>query len=137
VLRRTRFLHGRETCEHGVKDITWYTPGGTEKTTQEWRDPHGRCIGLMLNGHAGRLLAQDGRSAEDNVLLIVMNAYHDVVRFVLPVVPGGNAWQRILDTFDPLLDGQATFHAPSEPFEVPGRCLILFVLEPEAAPASH
>jgi isoamylase len=136
VLRRTRFLHGGETCDHGIKDITWYTPKGTEKKSQEWRDPYARCVGLMLNGRAGNHLTQNGNPAEDNLLLIVMNAYHGVVPFVLPAVPGGAGWQRILDTFDPLLDGQATFHAPSEPFEVPGRCLILFVLEPEATSVS-
>jgi isoamylase len=90
----------------------------------------------MLNGRAGNHHTQSGQPAEDDVLLIVMNAYHGVVPFVLPLVPGGTDWQRILDTFDPLLDGQATFHAPAESFEMPGRCLILFVLEPEAAPAS-
>ena len=28
VLRRTRFLHGRERSRDGVKDITWFSPGG-------------------------------------------------------------------------------------------------------------
>ena len=53
VLRRTRFLHGREVSEDGVKDITWFSPKGTEKTAAQWQDRLARCLGLMLNGKAG------------------------------------------------------------------------------------
>ncbi|MGH6943662.1 MAG: glycogen debranching protein GlgX, partial [Geminicoccaceae bacterium] len=137
VLRRTRFLHGRERSSSGVKNITWYTPDGTEKTSEQWRNPHDRCIGLMLNGQAGLHPMPDGQPALDDILLILMNAYHDVVPFLLPAVPGGTGWQRTLDSFDPLLDGQATFHPFEEPFEMPGRCLVLFVLEPEARELSN
>ncbi|MFX4493788.1 DUF3459 domain-containing protein, partial [Acinetobacter baumannii] len=36
VLRRPVFLHGRNRSADGVKDITWYTPQGTEKTSEQW-----------------------------------------------------------------------------------------------------
>jgi glycogen operon protein len=136
VLRRTRFLHGAEQSDGGVKDITWFTPEGTEKTSRQWQDVHARCIGLMLNGTAGLHLAADGTPLLDDTLLIIMNAYHDVVSFILPAVPGGAGWNRRLDTYDPALDGQATYHAAREPFDVPGRSLILFVLEPAASEAT-
>src|SRR5262249_41372343 len=38
VLRHLRFLHGRATCARGIRDITWYAPQGTEKTTDQWQD---------------------------------------------------------------------------------------------------
>ena len=37
VLRRPVFLHGTRTCRTGVKDITWFTPAGTEKTRSSGR----------------------------------------------------------------------------------------------------
>ncbi len=133
VLRRTRFLHGREVSENGVKDITWFSPRGKEKTSAEWQNPLARCLGLMLNGHAGTYRTPDGQPADDDTLLIIMNAYHDVVPFTLPEVPGGSGWNRLLDTVDPSMDGQATHHPAAEPFEVPGRSLVLFALEAERA----
>jgi len=44
VLRRTRFMHGRAMSSDGVKDITWYTPQGSEKTPEQWNDPLARYL---------------------------------------------------------------------------------------------
>ena len=101
VLRRTRFLHGREVSPNGVKDITWIQPDGGEKTAEQWQDRLARCLGLMLNGKAGDYRTPDGQPADDEVLLIVLNAYHDVVPFTLPRIAGGVGWRRLLDTTDP------------------------------------
>ena len=101
VLRRSRFLHGREVSRNGVKDITWMSPKGGEMTLEEWRDPLTQCLGLMLNGKAGSYRTPDGQPADDDVLLIVMNAYHDIVPFRLPRISGGVGWRRCLDTTDP------------------------------------
>ena len=60
VLRRTRFLHGRERSPDGVKDITWFSPAGREKTAEQWQDRQARCLGLMLNGRAGSYRTPDG-----------------------------------------------------------------------------
>ncbi len=130
VLRRTRFLHGEETSADGLKDITWFTPAGTEKTPEEWRNVLARCIGLMLNGRAGRHLSASGERARDDVLLILLNAYHEVVPFTLPTVPGGATWQRLLDTFKPEVEAEPTAHSAGQAFDLSGRSLVLFVLQP-------
>ena len=75
----------------GVKDITWFSPAGREKTAEQWQDRQARCLGLMLNGRAGeRSHARRAQPADDDVLLIVLNAYHDVVPFTLPSIAGGS-----------------------------------------------
>ncbi len=124
VLHRSRFLHGNDISEHGVKDITWIAPGGGEMAA--WGDPKARCIGLMLNGMAGGYRRPDGQPADDNVLLIVMNAYHDRVLFTLPPIAGGVGWCRHLDTTDPDTSDD-TVHAVGEVVPAPARSLILFV----------
>jgi glycogen operon protein len=130
VLRRTRFLHGRERSPEGVKDITWFSPGGREKTAEQWQDRHARCLGLMLNGQAGSFRTPDGRPANDDALLIILNAYHGVVPFVLPAASGGAGWRRLLDTTAPGLDDDPVTYEIGQPFRVPGRSLLLFVCQP-------
>ena len=132
VLRRTRFLHGRERSPDGIQDITWFSPAGREKTAEQWQDRQARCLGLMLNGRAGSDRTPDGLPAEDDVLLIIFNAYHGVVPFTLPSIPGGSGWRRLLDTSDPELAEDATVCASTQPFSVPGRSLVLFVCQPAA-----
>ncbi len=130
VLRRTGFLHGREVSDKNVKDITWISPFGTEKTAQQWQDKLARCIGVMLNGRAGHYRTPEGHTADDDVLLIVMNAYHDVVPFTLPKVAGGGGWRRLLDTTEPALAEDPQVYQAEKPFTVQGRSLILFVCQP-------
>jgi isoamylase len=130
VLRRTRFLHGRERSPDGVKDITWFSPAGLEKTAEQWQDRQARCLGLMLNGHAGSERTLDGLPANDEVLLIILNAYHDVVPFTLPSIASGSGWRRLLDTTEPELAEDATVRSAMQPFSVPGRSLVLLVSQP-------
>jgi len=127
VLRRTRFLHGLERSENGVKDITWISPLGSEMTAEQWHDPFARCFGEMLNGRAGDYRTAFGASADDEVLLIIMNAHHEAVPFVLPAVAGGVGWSRLLDTTEPALEEASEIHAAGDVLEVAGRSLILFV----------
>jgi isoamylase len=96
-------------------------------TLEEWHDPIAQCFGLMLNGKAGDYRTPEGRSADDEVLLIVMNAYHDMVPFKLPQTAGGVGWRRLLETTDPEMAEDAAVHATGDIFEVPGRSLILFI----------
>ncbi|MGQ9368854.1 glycogen debranching protein GlgX [Azospirillum sp. A39] len=128
VLRRPSFLHGLAASPAGLKDIVWYTPLGNEKTAEQWRNPHARCVGLLLNGHAGRFLNAEGRRIEDGVLLIVLNAHHDTVSFVLPSVPGGRGWRSLLDTRVADGAGDGRMHLSGRPVPIDGRTTVVFQL---------
>jgi glycogen operon protein len=99
-------------------------------TLEEWHDPLAQCFGLMLNGKAGDYRTPDGRSADDDVLLIVMNAHHDMVRFTLPQIAGGVGWRRCLDTTEPEMADDAVVHALGHVSPVPARSLVLFICHP-------
>jgi glycogen operon protein len=130
VLRRSRFLHGNDVSDNGVKDITWISPQGEEMTLEQWQDRGARCFGLMLNGMAGSYREPDGRPADDNVLLIVMNADHDTAPFTLPPISGGVGWRRCLDTTDPETTQDGSVHPVGETYGLPSRSVILFVCNP-------
>ncbi len=60
-----------------------------------------RCIGVLLNGQAGPTIGSHGSPIEDDLLLIILNAHHDVVEFTLPAVPVDGPWTRLIDTAEP------------------------------------
>ena len=128
VLRRPVFLHGRVTCPAGLKDIAWYASDGREKTAEQWRTPHARTVGLLLNGHAGDYRAPDGRALDDSVLLIVLNAHHGVVPFTLPVVPGGRGWRCLLDTRVENGEGDGRMVLSGKAVDVDGPAVLVFQL---------
>ncbi|CAK0749862.1 Glycogen operon protein GlgX homolog [uncultured Gammaproteobacteria bacterium] len=117
ALRRSRFLHGVFKSADGLRDIQWYAPGGREASAEDWRSSQARCIGMLLNGHAGDMPAASAASHVDNdVLLVILNAYPEAVSFVLPdLVAEGAAggWRAVLDTRMP--DG-----SPADPASYPG-----------------
>jgi glycogen operon protein len=129
VLQRSRFTTGQPEPEQGARDITWLTPAGVEPAAEQWQDAAARCLGVVLDGRV-----QNGqlRAPQAEVLLLVLNAYHDVVRFTLPATPGAARWALLVDTNQPALAGQPSFAVGHE-YEVTGRSLLLLLMEPGAA----
>ena len=128
ILRRNRFLTGRANGELGVKDVTWLTPAATEMTDANWADPLARCLGVLLDGRAR--ISGIRKPASDVTMLIVLNAYYDVVRFKLPEIIGGVSWEVVIDTNRQDLDDVPTFDFGNE-YEVTGRSALLFALRPD------
>ncbi|HYC45301.1 MAG TPA: glycogen debranching protein GlgX [Burkholderiales bacterium] len=127
ILRRRRFFVGIHNPELDVKDVTWVDPRGQEKTQESWGDPGERCFGMVLDGRAQPTGIV--RPGSDATLLLILNAYHDLVGFTLPTVPGGKRWKCLIDTNIPDRPDEPLFTA-GEQYGVTGRSLLLFVLEP-------
>ena len=54
-----------------------------------------RCFGMLIDGRAQPTgVRQRGTEA---TMLLVLNA-HDLVDFTLPEYPGGETWDRVVDT---------------------------------------
>ena len=128
ILHRSRFLVGQYNEELDVKDVTWLSPTGTEMTAEQWQDPRGKCFGMLLDGRAQATGIK--RRGSDATLLLVFNAYHDVVEFALPDVPEGKRWVGLIDTNDPARRDPQGFDFGYR-YEVTGRSLLLFVLATE------
>lgn len=73
-------------------------------------------------------MTHDGNAATDDRLLIILNAFHDTVPFILPKVPGGTAWRCLLDTVEATGQSDRGDLPAGDTFDVDGRSAHLFVL---------
>jgi isoamylase len=126
ILRRGRFLKSELNEALQVKEITWINASGIEMQTDDWTDTNMRCFGMLLDGRAPSTGIK--RVASDPTLLLVMNAYHEAVKFKIPEVVGGNRWRCFIDTNDPERDELSLFRSGEE-YEVTGRSLVVFALD--------
>ena len=134
ILRRGRFLVGEYNEELDVNDVSWLAASGEPMTPEQWEDPHTRCLGMLLDGRAQPTGIR--RSGDDNTLLLLLNAHHDVVNFHIPEVPGGDHWTCLLDTNRPeLRNGEQ--HAFASEFLLTGRSVLLLRLTHEKAEPSR
>ncbi|MBD9416168.1 glycogen debranching protein GlgX [Pseudomonas sp. PDM16] len=129
ILRRGRFLVGHYNEELGVKDVTWLTPGGEEMGEEHWHDAEARCMGMLLDGRAQPTGIR--RSGADATLLLILNAHHEAVDFLLPEVAEGSGWLGLLDSNQPKQKSIEQFAFGSQ-FLVTARSLLLFRLQSES-----
>ncbi|TNC14540.1 glycogen debranching protein GlgX [Methylobacterium terricola] len=127
MLSRGRFLTGAYDADLGVKDVSWLTPSGTEMNPENWNDGGARSLTVVLDGRAQS--SGIHRRGGEATLMLMFNAYHDVVEFTLPEVVGGDAWMRVLDTNLPDTQDLARF-AIGSTYAVTGRSMLMFVLRP-------
>ncbi len=87
VFRRHRFLHGQPTAS-GRPDIAWYAPNGQPMRPEDWSAGFARCLGALLGPELG----------EEGPFLMLFNAHHDRLDFVLPDPAPHERWHAVLDT---------------------------------------
>ena len=126
ILRRERFLTGHYNAELDVKDVTWLRPDGTEMQSGDWSDGNALSIGVLLDGRAQATGIR--RRGSDRTLLLVFNAYHEVVQVKLVPITGGKRWVRLLDTNQPDADESDTFEF-DHIYDVTGRSVVMFKLQ--------
>jgi glycogen operon protein len=129
ILRRERFLTGAYNEELDIKELTWITPAGTEMGDENWSDGNAKCLGVILDGRAQPTGIR--RRGIDRTLLLILNAYHDMLNFTLPEVSGAIGWQLLVDTNQPELADEPRFDVGAD-YAVTGRSLLLFELEAAA-----
>ncbi len=98
VFRRRNFFQGRAIKGAGIKDILWLRPDGREMSDEEWNQEHARTLGVFLSGEASDEVDEKGRPVTDENFLLMMNAHHEEVPFLLPTVASGMLWVRLMDT---------------------------------------
>ena len=98
VLRRRKFFHGRQIRGAEIKDISWFRPDGQEMTEEDWRNEQARSLAVRLAGDAIDEMDERGRRVTGDTLLILLNAHHRAVSFILPAHRRGVSWEQLLDT---------------------------------------
>jgi isoamylase len=97
VFRRPKFFQGRRIRGSEIRDVMWFNPGGNEMSDEEWGSPFVRCIGVLLSGDTIDVLSFEGEPIRDETFLLLINAHHEPIGFVLPGEEHLE-WQLILDT---------------------------------------
>ena len=128
VLRRQKFFFGRRIRGSEVKDLSWFRPDGQEMTDEDWSNGFTRSFGLRLAGDAIAEVNALGDPIVDDTLMILVNAYHEPIDFVLPAHRRGAPWEVVLDTraangrhrHRPLRGGEA--------YDLGARCLAMLRL---------
>ncbi len=81
-------------------------------------------MGMMLNGSTLGIKDAMGNYVKDCSFMLLLNAHHEEVTFILPPSPDGGQWFEIVDTnqVDPFVEGAAR-----ENFSLDGRSLVLLI----------
>jgi glycogen operon protein len=98
VLQRRRFFRGRQMWDSSLKDLAWFRPDGTEMTEEDWTRPFARSVAFLLGGDAIATPDERGEKIVGDSLLVLLNAWHEPVTYVLPEVEWGREWDVALDT---------------------------------------
>ena len=97
-LHRRKFFQDRVIRNSVERDIAWYGTDGNEMPEEAWGSPWTRSLALMLNGKTLGITDAEGNPVKDDSFLILANAYHEGVEFVLPPPSNGNPWRLIMNT---------------------------------------
>jgi isoamylase len=102
VFRRRQFLEGSDPMGSGLPDVWWFRADGRRMTKRDWNEQ--RTIGMFLNGQEIAAPGPHGEKVEDDSFLLLFNAYHEDVTFMLPTRRFGATWELVLTTADPSVD---------------------------------
>ena len=125
VMRRQKFFHGRPIRGADVKDITWFRPDGHEMTEEEWNADWGRALAVRLGGDALDEVDEQGNRIVDDTLLLLLNAHHDPMAFLLPPTRPRMCWSVVLDTNEPDLPDDERLLPGGEIHAIGARSLVL------------
>ncbi|WP_444960467.1 glycogen debranching protein GlgX [Nocardiopsis sp. M1B1] len=128
VFRRRRFFRGSpvggaKAGKRGLPDIVWLRPNGKKMTGDDWNST-GQALGVFLNGDAITEPDPRGRRIRDSSFLLLLNSGPETVDFTVPGTEYGMAWETVLDTAEPDVEGRP-FVAASGPVRVIDRALLL------------
>jgi glycogen operon protein len=114
-----------------VKDLTWFRPDGKEMTDEDWGNAFARCLGLRLAGDAIDEVDDRGNRIIDDTLLILLNAHHEPLPFVLPAHRARIRWELVFDTQEPMGRRRQRPLRGGEAYELESRSLVLLRLRSE------
>lgn len=137
VFRRRRFFQGSHIHGSAVKDVAWFRPDGKEMTEEEWNTGFVRCFGMRLSGDAIEETDFQGRPIRDDTFLVLINAHHEDLAFLLPAHKRGVRWEPVVDTAGIGDKQQARILRGGEPYRLEARSLaVLRSVEKTRATAS-
>ena len=109
----------------GSKDVLWFDPNGLEMGDEEWNLGFARCLGMYLIGDAIGEVDKQGYPVMDEDFLLLINAHHEEIPFLLPSFHLHVRWQVVLDTsHTKAVQAEKRYSAGSD-YPLQGRSLVL------------
>ncbi len=133
-LRRKKFFQDRVIHNSAARDIAWYDIDGEELSPAAWNAGWVRTLGLLLNGETLAEIDQLGNTVKDASFLLLLNAHHEAVTFLLPPCPGSGVWHCILNTND--LETPFKHTIAKKRVRIEGRSLNVLMEKPIVPPPS-
>lgn len=131
AFRRRSFFHANRSHD-GARNVLWFGPDGLEMSDLEWNQGFARCLGMYLAGDAIGELDRRGAPVVDDDFLLLINAHHGEIPFILPGFRSHMRWQIAIDTSQSIAPAPDTRRfAPGDAFQLQGRSLVL-LLQPQA-----
>ncbi|MFE3070082.1 glycogen debranching protein GlgX [Streptomyces sp. NPDC059247] len=129
VLRRRAFFSGRRQGADGLRDLAWFTAGGTEMTDADWYAPTA-TLGLYLSGRDIPGRDERGEQVIDDSFLAVLHAGPGPLDFRLPGAPWARTYALVVDTGREDQSGEpGTRHAGGSVLAVGARSVVLLRVE--------
>jgi glycogen operon protein len=136
VFQRQKFFQGRSLRGAPTRDILWYSTDGTEMSDEDWNAGFVRCLGLYLDGNMIGEVDQYCDPIVGKSVLLLLNAHHEDLPFVLPEPAAVGRWVPLLDTHE--LPAEREPLVPGTPYKLVARGLALLTLEvPQPAEAEQ
>lgn len=127
VFRRRNFFQGRKIRGANIKDVAWLEPGGKEMSDQAWNQDFARCLGVALSGKAVDEVDERGQRVQDENFLLLMNAHHEQIPFVLPAMPANSGWIALVDTSCQTTHTEHSYYLGGDSYPLQARSLALLV----------
>ena len=135
VLRRREFFLGRAVAGSEAKDIVWLKPDGTEMTSEEWHHQFARSLGVYVSGQTMTETDERGRLLKDDDFIILFNAHHEELPFVIPRIGSPDKWRVLIDSSVPE-NGEWTAYESGSNYPLRGRSLAMLIRPRRRSPAA-
>jgi glycogen operon protein len=126
AFHRRKFFQGREIRGSELGDIAWFTPEGNEMDAASWSDQWAKSLAMRLGGEALGEVDPDGELLTDASFLLLVNAHHEPISFVVPPAPEERRWALVIDTNSAEVGAPGVARSGGELYELNSRSLALF-----------
>ena len=124
---RRGWFHGRAIHGRGIEDIGWFTPDGVEMAEENWGQGSSKSLAVFLNGKAIPYPDARGEKIVDDSFLVLFNAHHEPIPFILPGRQWGKKWRMVLDTAENGFIEEEKEYESKEEITVQSRSLVLLI----------
>jgi isoamylase len=128
VFRRQKFFQGRSIRgeEGAASDVSWIGTDGKPLADDAWNAGFVKCVGLRLDGQLIGEVDEHGVAISGDTVLLLLNAHHENIPFMLPVPVADAFWQPLMDTAQ--FPGRLSDTKGGTQYELLGRSIALLRL---------